>query len=47
MSVRQAFIDLDLPLGEHIKFRAQLKRARKLEAYNMKWAITTDPARSI
>ena len=44
VSVRQAFIDLGLPLNEHIKFRAQLKRSRKAEAYGFKWSITNHPA---
>lgn len=44
VSVRQAFIDLGLPLNEHAKFRLQLKRARKLEGYNRKWVITNQEA---
>jgi hypothetical protein len=40
VSVRQAFIDLNLPLNEHIKFRKSLKRARKCSGYGFTWAIT-------
>jgi len=42
VSVRQAFIELDLPLNEHIKFRKELKRSRKAEAYGCKWSITNE-----
>lgn len=42
VSVRQAFIDLNLPLNEHIKFRAKLKHSRNLESYGYKWSITKE-----
>lgn len=38
-SVRQAFIDLNLPLEKHIKFRMELKAAGKLKAFDHKWVI--------
>jgi len=38
-SVKQAFIDLKLPLGQHIKFRMTLKKEGKMEAYGMDWEI--------
>jgi transcription elongation factor Elf1 len=38
-SVREAFIKLSLPLGQHIKFRMQLKVAGKLEGFGKKWVV--------
>lgn len=38
-SVRQAFVELKLPLNEHIKFRMQLKAAGKLNAYGHNWLV--------
>lgn len=38
-SVRQAFLELDLPLKEHIKFRMELKAAGELNRYDLQWKI--------
>jgi len=38
-SVRQAFIELDLPLSKHIKFRMTLKKETTLEEFGMTWEI--------
>ena len=38
-SVRAAFLALKLPLGEHIRFRMQLKAAKKAKAYDRAWRI--------
>ena len=38
-SVRKAFVELDLPLKEHISFRMKLKAEGKLKAYNTTWTI--------
>jgi hypothetical protein len=38
-SVRQAFVELDLPLKMHIKFRMELKEAQSLEWADKKWEI--------
>lgn len=38
-SVREAFIKLGLPLGQHIKFRMSLKAAGKLEGFGKKWVV--------
>ena len=36
-SVREAFEKLGLPMGLHIRFRAQLKAAGKLEGFGREW----------
>lgn len=36
-SVREAFEKLSLPMGQHIRFRAQLKAAGKLEGFGRAW----------
>lgn len=38
-SVAQAFKALDLPMGEHIKFRMDLKAHKTLHRYTKKWEI--------
>lgn len=38
-SVREAFVKLGLPLGQHIKFRMNLKAAGKLEGFGKKWVV--------
>lgn len=38
-SVRAAFVALGLPLGQHIKFRMELKAELTANAYGKKWAI--------
>lgn len=38
-SVRAAFVELDLPLKEHIRFRMALKAAGTAEAYDAQWEV--------
>ena len=42
-SVKQAFIDLNLPYAKHIAFRLRLKSADNgmLQEYGMNWEMTT------
>lgn len=41
-SVRQAFLELGLPISKHIKFRMALKAAGKMEGYGYEWEAHAD-----